>query len=232
MRKFVGYVNGKSYTNEEDFNKAAQEAIKKNDDNLSITSYYKYTSDKKENNEDEKKELPNYVSINECFLGERKPDQVSKLNPEEVGNSGYTNVVYEVSPELEAKLKTAVNKDNLKESIEYHINKLVNNIQKYRSDLKNTEDKIEALQNKLSDQQGLLLDQEGRRKYYNNLIDILEKSISAEKSEDEQKIESKDEQKVETPVITPKVKEDIRKLLNIDENTSLFDILRQVGIMK
>ena len=49
MRKFVGYVNGKSYTNEEDFNKAAQEAIKKNEDNLSITSYYKYTSDKKEN---------------------------------------------------------------------------------------------------------------------------------------------------------------------------------------
>ena len=113
-----------------------------------------------------------------------------------------------------------MNKDNLKESIEYHIKKLVNNIQKYKSDLKDTEDKIEALQNKLSEQQGLLLDQEGRRKYYNNLIDILEKSISVEKPGDEQKIESKNEQKIETPTITPEIKEDIRKLLNIDENTS------------
>ena len=59
MKKFVGLVNGKSFDNEKDFNKAVEEAIKSDNENLSISSYYKYTNDDKE----EKKEISKYHDL-------------------------------------------------------------------------------------------------------------------------------------------------------------------------
>ena len=41
MKKFIGNVNGKSFTSVEDFNKAVDEAVKSGETPLSITSYYK-----------------------------------------------------------------------------------------------------------------------------------------------------------------------------------------------
>ena len=179
MKKFVGLVNGKSFDNEKDFNEAVQEAIKSDNENLSISSYYKYTND------EEKKEISkadnNYVSLNECFLGERKPDKVNIIDPAAVGCSGYTNVEYNLKPELEERLKVASNKKNIKESINFHVTKLVDNIKTAKDDLTGTEKQIEILQKELEEKQNRLLDLEGRRKYYNHILDIVETPDEIEK---------------------------------------------------
>ena len=217
MKKFVGLVNGKSFDNEEDFNKAAQEAIESNEGNLAISSYYSYTND-----EDGDKGDDRYVSTNEYFLGNRKPDKVEKLDSSMVGLSGYSNVEYTVSPELVERLKVASNKNNIRESINYHVTKLVNNIKHYKEDLRETEKRIEELQKKLYEQQELLLDQEGRRKYYNHLLDLLDVP--------EEKIEDK---KTKEDYVKPEVKDTFKEILaGTSYNGSLLDILKQLGILK
>ena len=232
MKKFVGLVNGKSFDNEKDFNEAVQEAIKSDNENLSISSYYKYTND------EEKKEISkadnNYVSLNECFLGERKPDKVNIIDPAAVGCSGYTNVEYNLKPELEDRLKVASNKKNIKESINFHVTKLVDNIKTAKDDLTGTEKQIEILQKELEEKQNRLLDLEGRRKYYNHILDIVETPDDVEKKVNKAaaNLSEKKEEKKDIPQVTSEENNDIRKLLNIDENTSLFDLLKQLGILK
>ena len=232
MKKFVGLVNGKSFDNEKDFNEAVQEAIKSDNENLSISSYYKYTND------EEKKEISkadnNYVSLNECFLGERKPDKVNIIDPAAVGCSGYTNVEYNLKPELEDRLKVASNKKNIKESINFHVTKLVDNIKTAKDDLTGTEKQIEILQKELEEKQNRLLDLEGRRKYYNHILDIVETPDDVEKKVNKAaaNLSEKKEEKKDIPQVTSEDNNDIRKLLNIDENTSLFDLLKQLGILK
>lgn len=220
MRKFVGLVNGKSFDNEEDFNKAAQEAIESNEGNLAISSYYSYVKDE----EDMKEEIDDskYVSTNEYFLGTRKPDKVEKLDSSQIGLFGYTNVEYSVSPELEERLKSAVNKNNIKESINYHVAKLANSIKRNKENLNDIEKKIDTLQNDLFEKQNELMDQEGRRKYYNHLLDIVE--APEEKSEDKKEKED---------YIKPGTKNNFKEILSGGVYTgSLLDILKQMGLLK
>lgn len=222
MKKFVGLVNGKSFDNEKDFNDAADKAIKENDGSLSISSYYTYTSDDVEENKDDK-----FVSTNEYFLGDKKPTKVEKLDSSRIGVFGYTNVEYEVSPELEERLKVATNKNSIRENINYHISKLSNTIKEYRKDIEEIEKSIDNLQKKLYEQQGTLLDKEGRRKYYNHILDIIESSepekpkIDPDSLKDVKKTESVEEKKNK-----------IRKVLDVDPDTSLFTFLTQLGFFK
>ena len=218
MKKFVGLVNGKSFDNEKDFNDAADKAIKENDGSLSISSYYTYTSDGVEENKDDK-----FVSTNEYFLGDRKPTKVEKLDSSRIGSFGYTNVEYGVSPELEERLKVATNKNSIKENINYHIVKLSNTIEEYRKDIEEIEKSIDELQKKLYEQQESLLDKEGRRKYYNHILDIIESSESenSKKDSDGLKTENVEEKKNR-----------IRKTLDVDPDTSLFTFLTQLGFFK
>ena len=218
MKKFVGLVNGKSFDNEKDFNDAADKAIKENDGSLSISSYYTYTSDDVEENKDDK-----FVSTSEYFLGDRKPTKVEKLDSSRVGAVGYTNVEYSVSPELEERLKVATNKNSIKENIDYHIAKLSNTIKEYRKDIEEIEKSIDELQKKLYEQQESLLDKEGRRKYYNHILDIIESSES-EKSK-------KDSDGLKTENVEEK-KNRIKKVLDVDPDTSLFTFLTQLGFFK
>lgn len=235
MIKFVGLVNGKTFDNEKDFNKAVEEAIKSDNENLSISSYYKYTNDDKEEKKEISKADSNYVSLNECFLGERKPDRGNIIDPVAVGCSGYSNVEYNLKPELEERLKVASNKENIKESINFHVTKLVDNIKTVKDDLTGTEKKIEYLQNELEEKQNILLDLEGRRKYYNHILDIVETPDEVEVKKVYKvaaNLSEKKAEKEDVPQVTPKENNDIRKLLNIDENTSFFDLLKQLGILK
>ena len=218
MKKFVGLVNGKSFDNEKDFNDAADKAIKENDGSLSISSYYTYTSDDVEENKDDK-----FVSTNEYFLGDRKPTKVEKLDSSRIGTFGYTNVEYDVSPELEERLKVATNRNSIKENIDYHIAKLSNTIKEYRKDIEEIEKSIDELQKKLYEQQESLLDKEGRRKYYNHILDIIESSES-EKSK-------KDSDGLKTENVEEK-KNRIKKVLDVDPDTSLFTFLTQLGFFK
>ena len=218
MKKFVGLVNGKSFDNEKDFNDAADKAIKENDGSLSISSYYTYTSDGVEENKADK-----FVSTSEYFLGDRKPTKVEKLDSSRIGAIGYTNVEYGVSPELEERLKVATNKNSIKENIDYHVAKLSNTIKEYRKDIEEIEKSIDELQKKLYEQQESLLDKEGRRKYYNHILDIIESSESenSKKDSDGLKTENVEEKKNR-----------IKKVLDVDPDTSLFTFLTQLGFFK
>ena len=217
MKKFVGLVNGKSFDNEKDFNDAADKAIKENDGSLSISSYYTYTSDDVEEDKDDK-----FVSTSEYFLGDRKPTKVEKLDSSRIGAIGYTNVEYGVSPELEERLKVATNKNSIKENIDYHVAKLSNTIKEYRKDIEEIEKSIDELQKKLYEQQESLLDKEGRRKYYNHILDIIESSEPEKTKNDSVKKSESVEEK----------KNKIRKVLDVDPDTSLFTFLTQLGFFK
>ena len=219
MKKFVGNVNGKSFDNEEDFNKAADEAIKSNDGNLSISSYYSYTKDD-EDEDKEKKADDHFVSTYEYFLGDRKPDTVDT-----------DGVVYNVSEKLKARLEEASNKENIKESVNYHVEKLVNTIHSEEKKENELQKEIENLQNKLYEYESELKDLKGRRKYYNTILDILDKATIAIRDKETEN-ESKKGVLSEDYQVTPEVKDKVRALLNIDSNTSLFSILRQLGILK
>ena len=222
MRKFVGLVNGKSFDNEKDFNDAANKAIKENDGSLSISSYYTYTSDDVEENKDDK-----FVSTSEYFLGDRKPTKVEKLDSSRIGAIGYTNVEYGVSPELEERLKVATNKSSIRENINYHISKLSNAIKEYRKDIEEIEKSIDELQKKLYEQQESLLDKEGRRKYYNHVLDIIESSEPEKSKKDSDGV--KDVKKTEN---VEEKKNRIKKVLDVDPDTSLFTFLTQLGFFK
>lgn len=229
MKKFVGLVNGKSFDNEKDFNDAADKAIKENDGSLSISSYYTYTSDDVEEDKDDK-----FVSTSEYFLGDRKPTKVEKLDSSRIGAIGYTNVEYGVSPELEERLKVATNKNSIKDNIDYHIAKLSNTIKEYRKDIEEIEKSIDELQKKLYEQQESLLDKEGRRKYYNHVLDIIESSESENSKKDPENLK-KDSDSLKNVKKTENVEEKknkIRKVLDVDPDTSLFTFLTQLGFFK
>lgn len=211
MKKFVGNVNGKSFDNEEDFNKAADEAIKKNDGNLSISSYYSYTSDEKDDKDDEKDDK--FVSTYEYFLGDKKPDNVTS-----------DSVEYEVPESLIQRIKEASNKAGIRKNVEYHVNNLVDSIHKYDKDVNKLESEIEGLQKRLYEKIDEQKDLKGRRRYYNTILDILDEFHEEEPEEHKEEVKKEEVAKPES--------ENIRTILGFDGNSSLFDILKQLGLLK
>ena len=210
LKKFVGNVNGKSFDNEEDFNKEAKEAIKKNDGTLSISSYYSYTSDSVEENKDDDK----FVSTSEYLIGDRKPDKVTS-----------DSVEYKVSDELVTRIKEASNKDIIKKNVERHVNNLVDSIQNYSKSVDKLEHEIESLQKRLYEKIDVQKELKGKRKYYDAILDYLD-----EPEVEETKKEVKEEPEKE--YVKPITKKDLKDFFDVDVNTSLYSILRQFGILK
>ena len=213
MKKFVGNVNGKSFDNEEDFNKEAKEAIKKNDGTLSISSYYSYTSDSVEENKDDDK----FVSTSEYLIGDRKPDKVTS-----------DSVEYKVSDELVTRIKEASNKDIIKKNVERHVNNLVDSIQNYSKSVDKLEHEIESLQKRLYEKIDVQKELKGKRKYYNTILDYLDEP-EVEETKEETKEEVKEEHEKE--YVKPITKKDLKDFFDVDVNTSLYTILRQIGIL-
>ena len=214
MKKFVGNVNGKSFDNEEDFNKEAKEAIKKNDGTRSISSYYSYTSDSVEENKDDDK----FVSTSEYLIGGRKPDKVTS-----------DSVEYKVSDELVTRIKEASNKDIIKKNVERHVNNLVDSIQNYSKSVDKLEHEIESLQKSLYEKIDVQKELKGKRKYYNAILDYLDEP-EVEETKKEVKEEVKEEPEKE--YVKPITKKDLKDFFDVDVNTSLYSILRQFGILK
>jgi regulator of replication initiation timing len=214
MKKFVGNVNGKSFDNEEDFNKAADEAIRKNDGNLSISSYYSYTSDDNDVKKIEDKKDDKFVSTYEYFLGNKKPNNVTS-----------DSVEYEVPESLVQRIKEASNKDSIRKNVEYHRNYLVDGMSKQSMEIDDLQNDIEHLQKRLYEKIDEQKDLTGRRRYYNTLLDILDEAEAEEVKE-----EVKEEPKKE--YVKPVTKKDLKDFFGVDENTSLYSILRQFGILK
>lgn len=211
MKKFVGLVNGKSFDNEKDFNDAADKAIKENDGTLSISSYYTYTSDNVEECKDDDK----FVSTNEYYIGTRKPDKVDK-----------DSIEYIVPSELKNRIKTATNKDSIERNLNHHILKLDDQITVFEDKSLSLQKDIENLQNKLYDVLEELKDFKGRKKYYDEIINIINESENEHKVEEKTKDGDKKSDTVEEK------KNKIRKVLDVDPDTSLFTFLTQLGFFK
>lgn len=204
MKKFIGNVNGKSFDNEEDFNKAAQEAIGANDGSLSISSYYSYTNDDKDSEKqiDDVKD-DKFVSAHEYFLGDVKPDKVTK-----------DEVVYNVPETLKQRLAEASNKKSVQQNLNYHISRLDEVISVHADDLKILENKIEDLQDRLFNKLEDLNELKGRRNYYTNLLDTVDSALKEEEAKKETK------------------KEEVRNVLGIKDDASLLTFLKELGFLK
>ena len=211
MKKFVGYVNGKSFDNEKDFNDAANKAIEENDGSLSISSYYSYTKDDQDGvKQIEDVKNDKFVSTHEYFLGERKPDEVNA-----------NSVKYNIPENLKNKLENAINKDGIKKNLNYHISQLDNNITNNEDNIKKIQGDIEKLQNKLYDNLNTVNDLKGRKEYYDNLLNIVDNSQKVEKNQNE------DEQATK-----PVTKDRIKEVFGIDADMSLYSFLKQLGLLK
>ena len=213
MKKFVGYVNGKTFYDEKEFNEAANEAVKNNDGSLAISSYYQYTSDDDKNDEKQIEDVKDdkFVSAYEYFLGERKPDLVSADSYE-----------YTISDELKKKLAEASNINDIKKSLEYHIAKLDDNMRIKKSKVSDIEENIEKLQNELYERVDDVKNSEAMKKYYDTLSDIVDKVI--EERKEKKGTEDKPEATVQN--------ESLKKFLGIPEDASLYSFLKITGLLK
>ena len=218
MKKFVGNVNGKSFDNEEDFNKEAKEAIKKNDGTLSISSYYSYTSDGVEENKDDDK----FVSTSEYLIGGRKPDKVTS-----------DSVEYNFPDVLVTRIKEASNKDIIRKNVERHVNNLVDSIQNYSKSVDKLEHEIESLQKSLYEKINERKELEGRWRYYDAILDYLdEPEVEETKEETKEEVKEEVKEEHEKEYVKPITKKDLKDFFDVDVNTSLYSILRQFGILK
>ena len=179
MKKFVGLVNGKSFDNEEDWKKAANEALKDNDGNLAITSYYSYNNDEEKKEEDDS----NYVNTNEYYLGDRKPDSVT---------DDGTNVVYNVDDDLVKRIRKSINRDSIKRKLEYQINNLGDSITRDENRILSLQTDIDSLNKQIDNIHKLIKTLEndknvlnGRYKYYSTLLERI--SAEEENKEEEKK---------------------------------------------
>lgn len=220
MKKFVGLVNGKSFDNEEDFKAAAKNAIKENDGMVSISSYYSYEKDEEKKEEEDS----NYVNTNEYFLGDRKPDSVT--------DDGRV-VEYNIDEDLVKRIRESINKDSIKKKLEYQINSLSDDITRYENRILSVQTDIDELKKKIAVNCDLIktLDKSknglnGKYKYYATLLD----RISEEEEVNEEKKEEKEEKK---EYLKPEAKfTNIRDLFGMDPHTSLYEALRQLGILR
>ena len=220
MKKFVGLVNGKSFDNEEDFKAAAKNAIKENDGMVSISSYYSYEKDEEKKEEEDS----NYVNTNEYFLGDRKPDSVT--------DDGRV-VEYNIDEDLVKRIRESINKDSIKKKLEYQINSLSDDITRYENRILSVQTDIDELKKKIAVNCDLIktLDKSknglnGKYKYYATLLD----RISEEEEVNEEKKEEHEEKK---EYLKPEAKfTNIRDLFGMDPHTSLYEALRQLGILR
>ena len=220
MKKFVGLVNGKSFDNEEDFKAAAKNAIKENDGMVSISSYYSYEKDEEKKEEEDS----NYVNTNEYFLGDRKPDSVT--------DDGRV-VEYNIDEDLVKRIRESINKDSIKKKLEYQINYLSDDITRYENRILSVQTDIDELKKKIAVNCDLIktLDKSknglnGKYKYYATLLD----RISEEEEVNEEKKEEHEEKK---EYLKPEAKfTNIRDLFGMDPHTSLYEALRQLGILR
>lgn len=212
MKKFVGYVNGKTFKDEDQFNEAAKAAIKDNDGTLSISSYYTYLADDEEEKKEEPKKIDEekIVSTEEYYLGDRKPDVVN--------NDSYE---YTITDELKKRLADASNIDEIKKNLDYRIARINECMSNRKYKINELEDNIEKLQNELYTKVDELKNEEAIKKYYDTLCETVDAAIK-----DRGGVEEKKEEEV------PSHNETLREFLGIDDGTSFYGFLKKTGLLK
>ena len=105
--------------------------------------------------------------------------------------------------------------------MEYHVNNLVDSIHKHNKVVDKLQSEIEGLQKRLYEKMDEQKDLTGRRRYYNSLLDILDEAEAEEPKKEPKK-----------EYVKPVTKKDLKDFFGVDENTSLYSILKQFGILK
>lgn len=172
MKKFVGLVNGKSFDNVEDWKNAANEAIKNNDETLSISSYYSYSDNEEEEKESKDK---NYLPAGEYILVSQEPETKDK---------GY---VFPVSDELSKKIHNASNKDDIRDNVQNLIETYTDEIINSEKEMKELETKIEKLQSDLYDKDEKVKKLYAYKEYYENISNSLPEHVKETSPEKEVK---------------------------------------------
>lgn len=227
MNKFVGLVNGKSFDNEKDFKNAVDEAVKNLGDAISISSYYRYIPDD-ETEEPKVVDDPKFVSTYEYFLGGRKPETETE-----------EGIEYKVSDELKSRLEEASNRDDIKKSLIFHLNKLRDNVQNEKRHIKYIQEKIESYQKdieketkELNEQNDTLKDLNARDVYYTTLLNIVEEAEVKEEKVDEKKKKEDEPVNEAGPSNEFENKEEVKKRAYMLLGMSAFDFLKQLGFVK
>ena len=174
MKKFIGNVNGKSFTTVEDFNKAVDEAIKSGETPLSITSYYKECDGQCENNgrhccgcQCENKEVED-KGVNPTFrlLFDKIKINDSSLRDDK-GN-------YVIPTNLDSILAEASNLDELAE-------KTKDEYDKYSYEVKDCNNDIDDINEEISEYRNKIDENERSIDYSKSLIADYEKNIEKHK---------------------------------------------------
>lgn len=191
MKKFVGYVNGKSFDNEKDFNIAADEAIKSNDGNLAISSYYSYTNEEEKqlNDGDE----PNWVLPENIVLKD--------------GES------FSVSDELKKKLQNASNKTDIKKKAEDIVTYLDCVCDDYKDTHTNLDKELLKVKNAIDENNKEWRSAEYKRKYYQEIVNIVDDSQPVK--EEEKKYTKQDIRKILEKMDSTQSFKSILKALNL-----------------
>ena len=213
MKKFVGNVNGTSFDNEEEFNKAAEEAIKAGGKKLDISSYSYFCDDDEKKEETEEKKEDNFVHTYEFYLGTKEPDEVLEDG----------TVRFNVPDELVKRIGKSINKESIKEKLKFHLGTLGDTMTKngykidgFKKSIAEYTERINKLNDAIKDVEkdsNLLC---GKYNYYYNLLTAVNKEPNKEET----------------------VKEKIEKAATKDEvksslmNVSVFDFLKQLGFIR
>ena len=207
MKKFVGYVNGKTFNDEKSFNDAAKEAIKSNDGNLAISSYYSESY----NNEDEpKKELPkeekdpNYVPKDEYLFTDQTPAH---------------SLCCDYTIDLKNKIRQASNKEEISKVVNDNLYDLKKKIATSTQESESLEKEIENLQNELYDKDKDLCDFKRARNHYL----LIKEALGEEDEKEEEKTDCPD-----CPNRTPR--KSLKNLFDYDD--TLFGLLHKLNILK
>lgn len=205
MKKFVGLVNGKSFDKEEDFNKAAQEAIKDNDGNLSITSYYS-ESYEEEKEEEPKKELPKE---------EKDPNYVPKDAYLFTDQTPAHSLCCDYTIDLKNRIRQASNKEEISKVVNDNLYDLKKKIAAITQESESMEKEIENLQNELYDKDKDLQDFKRARNHYL----LIKEALGEEKEETDC-----------TDCPNRNEKKSLKDIFDYDD--SLFSLLRQLRILR
>ena len=184
MRKFEGSINGKIYTDENEFNNAIAEM----DDTCDICVSYKFVSvpdtnddsNSYENMNNKESDEKNYISENQYIK--------NITNKNEVG----------LDLDLINKIKCASNKSDIKRNVCKRIvdfdNMIGDNllhINELKSEYKKLDEKIKLINNQIKTLDDANNNYYLNKEYYTNIKDLLDKPVDIPESKDECKCDDK-----------------------------------------
>jgi hypothetical protein len=177
MRKFEGNINGKIYTDENEFDKAL--TLTENDGDVYVS--YKYVS------------VPDDVDVPKLKSDRKNEIECCKNN---VSENEYVKTITSeedavIDAELAKKIVNAYNRSDIKDTVNkkitYFENKISNNllhINDLKSDYKSLEEKIKLIENQIKTLDNANNNYYLNKEYYTNIRNLLDTEVSSSTNDD------------------------------------------------